>query len=203
MLALLTECRRRWLFGEHAVPIERHTMLGNGRTLALLTPAAKVTWLCHPRPDSPAVFAALLGDDSAGYFSVAPRTGRAADALPLGQRYRHGTMTVETRWSGLTVTDSLHGEEPGDVAGTGALRFGAGAAQLRPAPGVRPGADPARARSATSCGCSAPTTRCGWSPPASSGRSSTTAATTPRTPPSTSPALGGTVTLELRLGRRR
>ena len=26
-------------------------------TLALLTPAAKVAWLCHPRPDSPAVFA--------------------------------------------------------------------------------------------------------------------------------------------------
>src|SRR6185369_934718 len=72
VLALLTDCRRRWLFGEHAIPIERHTMLGNGRTLALLTPSAKVTWLCHPRPDSPAVFAALLGDDSAGYFAVAP-----------------------------------------------------------------------------------------------------------------------------------
>ena len=107
VLSHLMECRRRWLYGEHAVPIERHSILSNGRTLALLTPAAKVTWLCHPRSDSPAVLAALLGDDSAGYFSVAPRTGRAADALPLGQRYRHGTMTVETRWSGLTVTDSL------------------------------------------------------------------------------------------------
>jgi trehalose-phosphatase len=112
VLALLSESRRRWLYGEHAVPIERHTMLANGRTLALLTPSAKVTWLCHPRPDSPPVLAALLGDDSAGYFSVAPKTGRAADALPLGQRYRYGTMTVETRWSGLTVTDSLQGEEP-------------------------------------------------------------------------------------------
>ena len=58
-------------------------MLGNGRTLALLTPAAKVAWLCHPRPDSPAVFAALLGDDSAGYFSVAPAAARRRP-LPLG-----------------------------------------------------------------------------------------------------------------------
>ncbi len=38
VLALLSESRRRWLFGERAVPIERHTMLANGRTLALLTP---------------------------------------------------------------------------------------------------------------------------------------------------------------------
>jgi trehalose-phosphatase len=107
-LAYLTDCRRRWLFGEHAVPIERHSMLGNGTTLALLTPAAKVTWLCHPRPDSAAVFAAMLGDDSAGYFSVTP-VGKGQDQIPLGQRYRHGTMTVETRWSGLTVADWLNG----------------------------------------------------------------------------------------------
>jgi trehalose-phosphatase len=113
VLALLTECRRRWLYGEQAVPIERHTMIGNGRTIALLTPAGKVAWLCHPRPDSAAVFAALLGDDSAGYFSVAP--GKPGEPMPLGQRYRFGTMTVETRWPGLTVTDTLQGNEPDTV----------------------------------------------------------------------------------------
>ena len=103
VLALLLETRRNWLFGERAVPIERHSMLANGRTVALLTPDARVTWLCHPKPDSPAIFAELLGGSTAGYFSVAPvRSG-----LPLGQRYRPGTMTVETRWSGLTVTDWL------------------------------------------------------------------------------------------------
>ena len=36
-------------------------MLANGRTVALLTPDARVTWLCHPRPDSAAIFADLLG----------------------------------------------------------------------------------------------------------------------------------------------
>jgi trehalose-phosphatase len=112
VLAMLMESRRRWLFGEHAIPIERHTMIGNGHTLALLTPSAKVAWLCHPRPDSSAVFAAMLGDDSAGYFSVAPgRSSRTGEALPLGQRYRYGTMTVETRWSGLTVCDWLEGTD--------------------------------------------------------------------------------------------
>ncbi|HEX5595749.1 MAG TPA: trehalose-phosphatase [Micromonosporaceae bacterium] len=103
VLALLLETRRNWLFGERAVPIERHSMLANGRTVALLTPDAKVTWLCHPKPDSPAIFADLLGGPPAGHFSVAPARG----GLPLGQRYRPGTMTVETRWSGLTVTDWL------------------------------------------------------------------------------------------------
>ena len=103
VLGTLLETRRHWLYGEHAVPIERHSMLSNGSTVALLSPDAKVTWLCHPRPDSAAIFADILGGSRAGYFSVAPeRSG-----IPLGQRYRTGTMTVETRWSGITVTDWL------------------------------------------------------------------------------------------------
>ncbi len=102
-LALLLETRRHWLFGERAVPIERHSMLANGRTVALLTPEAKVSWLCHPKPDSAAIFADLVGGSPAGHFSIAPERG----GIPLGQRYRSGTMTVETRWSGLTVTDWL------------------------------------------------------------------------------------------------
>ena len=72
MLGLLLETRRNWLFGERAVPIERHSMLSNGRTVALLTPEAKVTWLCHPRPDSAAIFADLLGGNPAGHFTIAP-----------------------------------------------------------------------------------------------------------------------------------
>jgi trehalose-phosphatase len=103
VLALVLETRRSWLFGERAVPIERHSMLSNGRTVALLTPDARVSWLCHPRPDSAAIFADLVGGGPAGHFTVTPARG----GLPLGQRYRPGTMTVETRWPGLTVTDWL------------------------------------------------------------------------------------------------
>ncbi len=103
VLASLLETRRDWLYGEHAVPIERHSMLSNGRTVALVAPDARIGWLCHPRPDSAAIFADLVGGSPAGHFSVSPQRG----GIPLGQRYRPGTMTVETRWSGLTVTDWL------------------------------------------------------------------------------------------------
>jgi trehalose-phosphatase len=106
VLGFLLETRRQWLYGEHAVPIERHTLLSNGLTVALLAPDARVTWLCHPRPDSAAIFADILGGARAGYFSVTP----VRQGLPLGQRYRQGTMTVETRWSGVTVTDWLEGD---------------------------------------------------------------------------------------------
>jgi trehalose-phosphatase len=103
VLALLWERRKQWLYGERSIPIERHSMIANGRTVALVTPDARITWLCHPRPDSAALFADLLGDSAAGYFAIRPDH----DGLPLGQRYRPNSMTVETRWSGLTVTDFL------------------------------------------------------------------------------------------------
>ena len=112
-LAFLMEERRTWLYGEQAPPIERLTMLSNERTVALLTPDARVTWMCHPGPDSAAVFADLLGGSGAGHFSVRPHgggNGAPRSPLPLGQRYVPGTMTVETRWSRLLVTDYLeHG----------------------------------------------------------------------------------------------
>lgn len=109
VLAFLLEERRHWLYGQQATPIERLTMLANERSVALITPDARLTWLCHPEPDSAAVFADLLGGLGAGHFSVRPDR----DRLPLGQRYLAGTMTVETRWSGLLVTDYLeHYAEP-------------------------------------------------------------------------------------------
>ncbi|EIF00739.1 trehalose-phosphatase [Saccharomonospora glauca] len=108
VLAFLLEERRNWLYGEQAPPIERISMLANERSVALLTPDAKLTWLCHPGPDAPAVFADLLGGESAGHFSIKPHR----NGLPLGQRYLPNTMTVETRWSRLLVTDYL---EPGSA----------------------------------------------------------------------------------------
>lgn len=109
-LAFLIEERRTWLYGEHAVPIERHSMISNGRTVALLTPDGTVNWMCHPEPDSGAVFADLLGGPAAGYFSIKP----VRNGLPLGQRYVPGTMTLETRWPRLLVTDYLvHLDEVG------------------------------------------------------------------------------------------
>ncbi|PXY34225.1 trehalose-phosphatase [Prauserella endophytica] len=108
VLAFMLEERRNWLYGEQSPPIERLSMLASERSVALLTPDAKLTWLCHPGPDAPAVFADLLGGESAGHFSIKPHR----NGLPLGQRYLPNTMTVETRWSRLLVTDYMEPECP-------------------------------------------------------------------------------------------
>jgi trehalose 6-phosphate phosphatase len=78
-------------------------MASNSRTVALLTPDADVVWMCHPQADSAAVFSRLLGDATTGHFAIGPRR----EALPLIQRYVTGTLTVETRWASLLVTDYL------------------------------------------------------------------------------------------------
>nr|WP_208407273.1 trehalose-phosphatase [Amycolatopsis granulosa] len=108
VLAFMLEERRNWLYGEQAPPIERLSMLSNERAVALVTPDARLTWMCHPGPDAPAVFADLLGGTGAGHFSIKPHH----NGLPLGQRYLPNTMTVETRWSRLLVTDYLEPEGP-------------------------------------------------------------------------------------------
>ncbi len=107
-LAFLFEERRAWLHGDSAPPIERLTMIANPRTVALLTPGATLTWLCHPEPDSAAMFAHLLGGTGAGHFTVEPQRA----GLPLSQNYVDGTMTVQTRWASLQVTDYLPHDVP-------------------------------------------------------------------------------------------
>jgi len=108
LLARLVEARREWLAGANTVPIERHAMLADGKTVALVTPDARVTWLCHPRPDSAPLFAELIGGHTAGSLAVRP----AHDGAPTAQRYVEGTLTLETRWAGMTVHDYLDRGDP-------------------------------------------------------------------------------------------
>ncbi|WP_420752413.1 trehalose-phosphatase [Rhodococcus sp. O3] len=109
-MAFLLDQRRTWLSGADAPRIERLTMLASPRTKALITPDGTVSWLCHPEPDSAAVFAHLLGGEAAGHFTIGP----LREALPLSQRYVDSTMTVVTRWASLAVIDYLpHDVEPG------------------------------------------------------------------------------------------
>jgi trehalose-phosphatase len=103
VLSYLAQERAAWLYGQQATPIERLSMLSNGRNVALVTPDARICWQCVPDPDAAALFADLVGGPAAGHFSIRPQR----DALPLGQRYLPDTMTVETRWSQLVVTDYL------------------------------------------------------------------------------------------------
>ena len=131
---ILFELRRAWLFGEDAVGLERHSMIGNGSSTALITPDARICWMSHPLPDSGSLFAHLLGGDAAGHFSVEP----VKSSQVLGQRYVDSTMIVETRWADVTVTDYL---EPAPEGITSLVRVLSGTGMARivfaPAPGLR------------------------------------------------------------------
>ncbi len=80
-------------------------MLSDQRSAALVTPQAQINWLCVPRIDSPAIFAALLGGPEAGHFSIEP-VGANTDAEPT-QTYLDGTLVLQTSWPTFNVTDYL------------------------------------------------------------------------------------------------
>jgi GH15 family glucan-1,4-alpha-glucosidase len=74
-----------------SLPIEDYALIGNGGTAALISRAGSLDWLCAPRLDSPACFAALLGDARHGRWLLAP-----AAPSRTQRRYREGTLILET-----------------------------------------------------------------------------------------------------------
>ena len=52
--------------------IENYGVIGNMRTVALVSLGGSIDWLCFPHFDSPSVFAALLDDEKGGRFSIHP-----------------------------------------------------------------------------------------------------------------------------------
>jgi GH15 family glucan-1,4-alpha-glucosidase len=73
--------------------IEDYALLGDLQTAALVERGGSVDWLCFPRFDSDACFAALLGSPDNGRWLLAP-TGSATNQ----RRYLHDTLVLETRW---------------------------------------------------------------------------------------------------------
>jgi GH15 family glucan-1,4-alpha-glucosidase len=74
--------------------IEDYALLGDLQTAALVSSAGSIDWLCCPRFDSAACFAALLGDEANGRWLLAPA---AADATTT-RRYVDDTLILETTW---------------------------------------------------------------------------------------------------------
>ncbi len=67
-------------------------MIGDCRTAALVSKDGSIDWLCWPRFDSPACFAALLGSPANGRWRIAP----ADPVVSVTRRYWPGTLILET-----------------------------------------------------------------------------------------------------------
>ncbi|WP_427893896.1 glycoside hydrolase family 15 protein [Kribbella sp. GL6] len=80
--------------------IEDYALIGDLQTAALVSKQGSIDWLCFPRFDSPACFAALLGTEDNGHWRIAPRD---ADAVS-SRHYRGDTLVLETEWSTPTGT---------------------------------------------------------------------------------------------------
>ena len=74
--------------------IEDYALIGDCETAALVARNGSLDWLCWPRFDSDACFAALLGTDDHGHWQIAPRDEDAQ----VRRRYRPATLVLETRF---------------------------------------------------------------------------------------------------------
>jgi len=87
--------------------IEDYAMLGDCESAALVSLSGSIDWLCWPRFDSGACFAALLGTPANGRWQIAP-----TDPNPrVSRRYRGDTMILETDFEtvdgAVRVTDFM------------------------------------------------------------------------------------------------
>ncbi len=76
-------------------PIEDYALIGDLQSAALVSRDGSIDWMCLPRFDSEACFAALLGGERYGYWQIAP----AREITRVRRRYRPGTLVLETEFS--------------------------------------------------------------------------------------------------------
>jgi GH15 family glucan-1,4-alpha-glucosidase len=90
-----------------STPIEDYALIGDCESAALVSRAGSIDWLCLPRFDSAACFAALVGTPEHGRWSLAPLAGTTRTT----RRYREGTLILETDHETadgiVTVTDFM------------------------------------------------------------------------------------------------
>jgi len=74
--------------------IEDYALIGDCRTAALVAKDGSMDWLCLPRFDSPAAFAALLGTPDHGLWRLAP----VGEPRRASRSYRGDTLVLETTY---------------------------------------------------------------------------------------------------------
>ena len=95
--------------------IEDYAVIGDTRTAAIVGRDGSIDWFCAPRFDSSACFARLVGDESNGFWRIAPKVspkpGTAEPLLSTRRRYRPDTLVLETEWDlptgSVRITDCM------------------------------------------------------------------------------------------------
>lgn len=87
--------------------IEDYALIGDCETAALVGRNGSIDWLCWPRFDSAACFAALLGTPDNGRWLIGP----ACPVRRINRRYRGDTLILETDFEtehgAVTLTDFM------------------------------------------------------------------------------------------------
>ena len=90
-----------------STPLEDYALIGDCETAALVSRGGSIDWLCWPRFDSAACFAALLGTPDHGRWLLEARDSRAR----ISRRYRPNTLILETTFDtgegAVTVIDFM------------------------------------------------------------------------------------------------
>ena len=74
--------------------IEDYALISDCEIAALVGRDGSIDWLCWPRFDSGACFAALLGGPEHGRWLITPRD----PVVKISRRYRPGTLILETEF---------------------------------------------------------------------------------------------------------
>src|SRR5471032_3275015 len=80
--------------------IEDYAVIGDCRSAALVGRDGSIDWLCMPRFDSDACFAALLGDEKNGRWLIATKK----PARKIARRYLGDSLILETIFTTATGT---------------------------------------------------------------------------------------------------
>src|ERR1700730_11211278 len=96
-----------------ALRIEDYALIGDCKTAALVGRDGSIDWLCWPRFDSAACFAALLGTADNGRWLIGPKDS----LLGTSRRYRRGTLILETEFQTETGSATLIDFMPPGIGG--------------------------------------------------------------------------------------
>jgi GH15 family glucan-1,4-alpha-glucosidase len=84
--------------------IEDYALIGDLETAALVSRDGAIDWLCLPRFDSDACFAALLGDEHNGQWRIAPTVtdGPVSRQGEVSRQYLGDSLILQTRWETMS-----------------------------------------------------------------------------------------------------